>query len=104
MSDQVFDAVIIGGGNKGLIMGMYLARYGGMSVGIFERRHEAGGGWTTEEGAAPGFLNDCHATSVGYVYQLTSHVIAVGVQKNALNPSGVGIMDREKIFSRHIAG
>lgn len=72
MSDQVFDAVIIGGGNKGLIMGMYLARYGGMSVGIFERRHEAGGGWTTEEGAAPGFLSDCHATSVGYVYHLTT--------------------------------
>jgi len=44
MADTAFDAIIIGGGNKGLILGMYLARYGGMSVGIFEKRHEAGGG------------------------------------------------------------
>ena len=44
MADASYDAVIIGGGNKALILGMYLARYGGMSVGIFERRHEIGGG------------------------------------------------------------
>jgi phytoene dehydrogenase-like protein len=72
LSDASYDAVIIGGGNKGLILAMYLARYGGMSVGIFEKRHEAGGGWSTEEGPAPGFLADYHATSVAGVYHVTT--------------------------------
>ncbi|MDH5695136.1 MAG: FAD-dependent oxidoreductase [Dehalococcoidia bacterium] len=74
MADASFDVVIVGGGNKGLILGMYLARYGGMSVGIFERRHEAGGGWSTDEGAAPGFLADYHCAGVGYVYNLTTQL------------------------------
>jgi L-2-hydroxyglutarate oxidase LhgO len=43
MSDEKSDAVIIGGGTKALFLGMYLMKYGGMSVGIFERRHEIGG-------------------------------------------------------------
>ena len=34
MADKSFDAIIIGGGNKGLITGMYLTKYAGMSVGI----------------------------------------------------------------------
>ncbi len=72
MADATYDAVIIGGGNKGLVLAMYLARYGGMSVGVFERRHEAGGGWSTDEGAAPGFLADYHATAVATVYQMTT--------------------------------
>ncbi len=42
MSDASYDAIIIGGGNKGLILAMYLARYGGIKVGVFERREEAG--------------------------------------------------------------
>jgi len=62
--DETYDAVIVGGGNKGLAVGMWLQRYGGMSVGIFERRHEAGGGWATEESAAPGFLSNSHATMI----------------------------------------
>ena len=48
MADATYDAVIIGGGNKGLILAMYLAKYGGMSVGVFEKRHEAGGCWYTD--------------------------------------------------------
>ena len=43
MADLTFDAVIVGGGNKGLMLAMYLMKYAGMSVGIFERRHEIGG-------------------------------------------------------------
>ena len=43
MADATFDAVICGGGNKSLMLAMYLTRYAGMSVGIFERRHEIGG-------------------------------------------------------------
>jgi phytoene dehydrogenase-like protein len=68
MADVTYDAVIIGGGNKGLILAMYLARYSGMSVGILERRHEAGGGWASDEGPAPGFVADYHATAVGALY------------------------------------
>jgi beta-carotene ketolase (CrtO type) len=61
MADLTFDAVICGGGNKGLMLAMYLAKYGGMSVGIFERRHEIGGGLATEETSAPGFRGNTHA-------------------------------------------
>jgi phytoene dehydrogenase-like protein len=43
MADKTFDAVIVGGGNKALLLALYLIKYGGMSVGIFERRHEVGG-------------------------------------------------------------
>jgi len=62
MADEVFDAVIIGGGNKALFLAMYLVKYAGMSVGIFERRHETGGCLATEETAAPGFRGNTHAT------------------------------------------
>ena len=68
MADASFDALIIGGGVKGLILGMYLARYGNMSVGIFEKRHEAGGGWSTDEAAAPAFLTEHHAASISAAY------------------------------------
>jgi beta-carotene ketolase (CrtO type) len=61
MSDDTFDAVIVGGGNKGLFLAMYLMKYGGMSVGIFERRHEIGGCLCTEEIAAPGFRGNDHS-------------------------------------------
>lgn len=62
MSDETFDAVIVGGGNKALFLAMYLVKYAGMSVGIFERRHEIGGCLATEEIAAPGFRGNTHAT------------------------------------------
>ena len=64
MPDATYDAVIIGGGTKALSVAMYLARYGGMSVGVFESRHEAGGGWAGEENAAPGFVSNTHATMI----------------------------------------
>jgi ribulose 1,5-bisphosphate synthetase/thiazole synthase len=37
MADLTFDAVICGGGNKALMLAMYLTKYAGMSCGIFER-------------------------------------------------------------------
>ncbi len=64
MADKSFDAVVIGGGNKGLITAMYLAKYGGMEVGIFDCRHELGGGWSSEESAAPGFITNTHAVNI----------------------------------------
>ena len=64
MPDETFDAVIIGGGTKALFLAMYLAKYGGMSVGIFERRHEIGGCLCTEETAAGGFRGNTHANII----------------------------------------
>jgi len=64
MADATFDAVIVGGGNKGLLLALYLMKYGGMSVGIFERRHEIGGCLCTEEIAAPGFRGNDHANII----------------------------------------
>lgn len=64
MPDLTFDAVVCGGGNKGLMLAMYLSKYAGMSVGIFERRHEIGGGLATEETAAPGFRGNTHANII----------------------------------------
>ena len=61
MADLKFDAVICGGGNKALMLAMYLTRYAGMSCAIFERRHEVGGGLATEEMSAPGFRGNTHA-------------------------------------------
>jgi beta-carotene ketolase (CrtO type) len=64
MPDATFDAVIVGGGNKALLLAMYLIKYGGMSVGIFERRHEIGGCLATEESSAPGFRGNTHANII----------------------------------------
>src|SRR4030042_3749186 len=64
MADKSFDAIIVGGGNKALVTAIYLAQYGGMEVAIFERRHELGGGWSSEESAAPGFITNTHAVNI----------------------------------------
>jgi phytoene dehydrogenase-like protein len=64
MADQTFDAVIVGGGNKALLLALYLTKYGGMTVGIFERRHEIGGCLATEELSAPGFRGNTHANII----------------------------------------
>jgi len=63
MADAKFDAIFIGGGNKALVTAMYLAKYGGMKVGMFERRHEMGGGWSSVELPLPGFIHDSHSTT-----------------------------------------
>ena len=70
MPDEAFDAVIIGGGTKALFLAMYLIKYGGMSVGVFERRHGIGGCLATEEAAAPRFRGNTHANMMIPVYQL----------------------------------
>lgn len=70
MADTSFDAVIIGGGNKALVTAVYLARYGGMKVGVFERRNELGGGWHSEESPAPGFIANHHATYITPAYMI----------------------------------
>ncbi len=59
MADKSFDVVIVGGGNKALILAMYLTKYAKLEVGIFEDRHELGGGWCQEEPAAGFIGNPC---------------------------------------------
>ena len=54
MADKTYDVVIVGGGNKSLVTAMYLTKYGGLSVGMFEERHELGSGWSSEE-PSPGW-------------------------------------------------
>jgi beta-carotene ketolase (CrtO type) len=64
MADMTFDAVIVGGGNKAVLLALYLIKYGGLSVGIFERRNEIGGCLATEEISAPGFRGNTHANII----------------------------------------
>lgn len=59
-SPSSFDAIIIGAGHNGLTLAAYLARTG-LSVAVFERRGEEGGGLCTEELTLPGFLHNVHA-------------------------------------------
>ena len=70
MADATFDVVIIGGGTKSLVTAIYLAKYGGMTVGVFERRHEVGGGLSSTEAPAPGFIGDTHASNVSLDYYI----------------------------------
>jgi beta-carotene ketolase (CrtO type) len=72
MADSAYDAVIIGAGAKGLITAMYLAKYGGMQVAVFEAKHEAGGGWCSDEGSVPGFVFDYHCVGVRPYYHFAT--------------------------------
>lgn len=62
MADASYDVVVIGGGTKSLVTALYLAKYGGLDVAVFEARHEVGGGISSEEGPAPGFIANTHST------------------------------------------
>ncbi|HEX2766749.1 MAG TPA: NAD(P)/FAD-dependent oxidoreductase [Candidatus Limnocylindria bacterium] len=53
MTDDRYDAIVIGGGHNGLVNGAYLAR-AGLRTLILERRHLVGGAAITEE-LQPGF-------------------------------------------------
>ncbi len=68
MPDAKYDAIIIGGGNKGLVCAMYLQKYGGMDTAILESRHELGGSWASEEISVPGFVCNTHACDIGDFY------------------------------------
>jgi phytoene dehydrogenase-like protein len=58
MADMTFDVVCVGAGNKNLAFGCWATKYGGLSVAMFDERHEAGAGWSSEESPAPGFIAD----------------------------------------------
>lgn len=60
MADKTYDLVYVGAGSMNLVNAMYATKYGKLKVGMFEDRHEAGGGWCSEESPAPGFVaNHC---------------------------------------------
>ncbi|KPK21796.1 MAG: hypothetical protein AMK69_21005 [Nitrospira bacterium SG8_3] len=71
MADKSYDVVCVGAGNKNLVAACYALKYGGLSVGLFDERHEAGAGWSTEESPAPGFLaNHCSQVHLMNYYTL----------------------------------
>ncbi len=57
---QKFDAIIIGAGHHGLILGTYMAR-AGLKVLLTERRLMYGGGLCTSEVTLPGFYHNLHS-------------------------------------------
>lgn len=59
MAELIYDVVIVGGGHHGTVMGALLAD-AGLSVGMFERQREMGGGACGEDLPLPGFIqNTC---------------------------------------------
>ena len=65
MPDATYDAVIIGGGHNGFVLGLYLQK-AGMNVVILERNQELGGGLCGDEVPLPGFLTNTCATNVRF--------------------------------------
>jgi phytoene dehydrogenase-like protein len=55
-----FDAIIIGAGHHGLILGAYMAK-AGLKVLLAERRLMYGGGLNTTEATVPGFYHNLHS-------------------------------------------
>ena len=60
MADASFDVVYAGGGFAALYSAPYFAM-NGMSVGVFEGRHELGGGHASDARPTPSFVGNPHA-------------------------------------------
>ena len=58
--EKTYDAIIIGAGHHGLILGSYLAK-AGLDVLLVERRLTYGGGLSTREVTQPGFYHNLHS-------------------------------------------
>src|SRR5262249_5292053 len=58
--ERTYDAIVIGAGHHGLILGSYLAR-AGLDVLLVERRLTYGGGLSTREVTLPGFYHNLHS-------------------------------------------
>ncbi len=100
MADATYDALIIGGGAKGLVTACYLAKFGGMKVAVFDRRHELGGGLASNESPASGFVADNHASTLskGWYYNLFEQDFPDFAEKGgkfAHYPGAVGMICQE---------
>jgi len=100
MADKSFDVVLVGGGSKGLVAAMYLSKYGGMSVGIFEDRAELGGGWSSDESPSPGFIADhcSHVHIPDFYHAPTNQDFPEWIEygaRYAYWPVGCGVIFRE---------
>jgi len=93
MPDATYDAVIIGGGHNGLVLGLYLQK-AGMDVVILERNQEIGGGLCGDEVPLPGFLTNTCATNVRFyippVYE-DFHLYDYGL-KHLFTENGAGMI------------
>src|SRR5262245_11734463 len=58
--EKTCDAIVIGAGHHGLILGSYLAK-AGLDVLLVERRLTYGGGLSTREVTQPGFFHNLHS-------------------------------------------
>jgi phytoene dehydrogenase-like protein len=65
MADASFDAVVIGGGQQGLVVSNYLAM-NGMTVGLFEKHNELGGAACSSPVPVAGFIGNPHAEHLGF--------------------------------------
>src|SRR3954468_19132294 len=59
-TERQYDAIVIGAGHNGLILGAYLAR-SGLRTLLLERRLREGGGLSTDAYTLPGFLHNLHS-------------------------------------------
>ena len=100
MPDATYDAVIIGGGHNGFVLGLYLQK-AGMDVVILERNQEVGGGLCGDEVPLPGFLTNTCATNVRFyippVYR-DFHLYDYGLE-HIFTDAGAGmVFDDETCF------
>jgi phytoene dehydrogenase-like protein len=77
-----YDAIIVGGGHNGLLLGAYLAK-SGMSVVVFEKQYEVGGGLCTMEFTRSGFLHNMHSNFI------SGHMHAPALKDLALENYGL---------------
>ncbi len=71
MATHEYDAVIIGSGHNGLIVGNYLAM-AGLSVCVLEANDMIGGCTTTVECTLPGFKHDIGSVALGAISRILS--------------------------------
>lgn len=105
MSDASYDAIVVGGGQHGLITACYLQQ-AGMKTAIFERLGKMGGSMTSQEGPAAGFtMNNCASWTRFYSHPAYKdfNLRDKGLEYVFPDGSEVMIYDDETCFVGHSA-